>query len=198
MIEAIRHNLSSLTNFSGRDSRSTFWFYVLFLAIIQLVTTFGVSIVAGGAMAVDVFQSARGGADQAAIQQQMIERMAGLIQLTMWMSVVLSIVMTLLLAAAFARRLHDSGNSGWIAALAVVLQLLSIVLTIGMIGEMVSFITSMKLNDPSAMQAAAQMQRSKYALQGLLGWVPLLIVIIFGVWPSSDGDNRYGPEPDHL
>ncbi|WP_067731833.1 DUF805 domain-containing protein [Novosphingobium naphthalenivorans] len=198
MIEAIRHNLSNLTNFSGRDSRSTFWFYILFLVIIQLVITFGVSIAAGGAMAVDVFQSARGGADQAAIQQQMIGRMAGMMRLTMWMSVSLSFLMTLLLAASFTRRLHDSNKSGWIAAFAVTLQLLSIVLTIGMIGEMVSFITSMKLNDPAAIQAAAQMQRSKYALQGLLGWVPFLMVIVFGVWPSSDGDNRYGPEPDHL
>ncbi|MEJ2458813.1 MAG: DUF805 domain-containing protein [Novosphingobium sp.] len=198
MIEAIRYNLSNLTNFSGRDSRSTFWFYVLFLALIQIGVTVGLSIVLGGTAVVDAVQSARAGADQAAMQQHIIAKMAGMMRMTMWLSVVLSFLMTLLLAASFTRRLHDSNKSAWIAALALALQFLSIVLTIGIIGEMVTFIGSMKLDDPAAMQAAAQAQRSKYGLQGLLGWVPLLMVIVFGVWPSSDGDNRYGAEPEHL
>lgn len=198
MFESIRHNLSNLTNFSGRDSRSTFWFYVLFLVVIQMVITYGLSIVAGGAMMVDVFQSARGGADEAAIHHQVIAKMAGLIRMTMWTSALLSFLMTLLLAASFTRRLHDSGKSGWIAAFVVVLQLVSIVLTIGTIGEIVSYIGSLKFDDPAAMQAAVQAHQGKYAAQGPLGWVPLLIVIVFGVWPSTDGDNRFGPEPEHL
>ena len=32
----------------------------------------------------------------------------------------------------------------------------------------------------------------------MLGYVPLLLIIVFGVWPSSDGTNRYGAEPDHI
>lgn len=198
MLEAIRHNLSNLTNLSGRDSRSTFWFYVLFLVIIQIAISFGVSIVAGGAMAVDAFHTARGGADEVAIQQHVLAGMGGMVRTSMWGSVVLSFLMTAMLAASFTRRLHDSDKPGWIAGITVALQLLAIVLTIGMIGEMVTFITSMKVGDPVAMREAIQAQQGKYALRGTLGWIPLLLVVIFGVWPSSDGDNRYGPEPDHL
>ena len=34
MLGAIKYNLANLTNFSGRDARQTFWYYVLFLVII--------------------------------------------------------------------------------------------------------------------------------------------------------------------
>lgn len=198
MGEAIRYNLANLTNFSGRDSRSTFWFYVLFLVILQIVISIGLSVLASGSIMVDAFHSAKDGTDQVVMQQHIVMGMGNMVRITMWGGVVLSFLMTLMLVAAFTRRLHDSNKPGWIAGVAVVVQLLALALTIGMIGEMVSFIGSMKVGDPAAMQAAVQAQRAKYALNGLLGWIPLLLVIIFGVWPSSDGDNRYGAEPDHI
>ena len=198
MFEAIRHNLNNLANISGRDSRSTFWFYLLFLVIVYALFSFGLSIVAGGAIAVDAFQAARDGADEAAIQQNVMSGMGNMIRISMWGSVIMSFLMTMLLAASFTRRLHDSNKPGWIAGVAVGLQLLSVALTIGMIGEMVSFVGSLKTEDPTAMQVAVQAHRTKYALSGLLSWVPVLLVIVFGIWPSSDGDNIYGPEPEHL
>ncbi|MCJ2186351.1 DUF805 domain-containing protein [Novosphingobium beihaiensis] len=198
MIEAVRHNLSNLTNFSGRDSRSTFWFYILFLVIIQIVLYIGFTVFMGGAMMVDAVQSARDGANEAAVQHQVVLKMAGMMRTTMWMSVTLSAVMTAMTAASFTRRLHDSGKSGWIMGLAVVLQLLTIVLSIGMIGDLVTYMSSLKFDDPAAMQAAARAQQGKTMLPNLAGWASYLIVIVFGVWPSSDGDNRYGPEPEHL
>lgn len=198
MIEAIRHNLFNLTNFTGRDSRSTFWFYVLFLAIIQIVIYLGLSMVAGGAMVMDAVQSARHGADEAALQHQIALKMAGMMRMTMWVSITLSALTTALTAASFTRRLHDSGKSGWITAVVVVLQLVSIVLTIGMIGDLVAYVSSMKFDDPEAMQAASQAQNAKTTIPNMVGWASFLMVIVFGIWPSSDGDNRYGPEPEHL
>ncbi|KHK91486.1 DUF805 domain-containing protein [Novosphingobium malaysiense] len=198
MLEAIRYNLTNLANISGRDSRSTFWFYVLFLMIVYAVISFGLSFVAGGALVMDAVHSARGGADDAAIQQHVISRMGNMIRISMWGSAIMYFLMTMLLAASFTRRLHDSNRPGWIAGAAVALQLLSIALTIGMIGEMASFVETLKPGDAAAMQAAIQAHRTKYALSGLLSWLPLLLVVVFGIWPSSDGDNLYGQEPEHL
>ena len=31
MLAAIKHNLANLFNFTGRDARQTFWYYVLFV-----------------------------------------------------------------------------------------------------------------------------------------------------------------------
>ncbi|WP_260921845.1 DUF805 domain-containing protein [Novosphingobium sp. 9] len=198
MFEAIRYNLANLTRFSGRDSRSTFWFYILFLVIVQVVVSMGLSMVAGGMMAVDAFHAASKGTDQVAIQHAMFGRMAGMMRVSMWGSAVLSLVMTLLVSASFTRRLHDSGKPGWITAIVVLLQSATAILTIGMIGEMVSYMSHLTPEDPVAMQASIKAHQAKFAAQGALGWLPLLIVVVFGVWPSSDGDNRYGPEPDHL
>jgi uncharacterized membrane protein YhaH (DUF805 family) len=34
MLASIKYNLSHLLDFSGRDARQTFWYYVLFLFIV--------------------------------------------------------------------------------------------------------------------------------------------------------------------
>lgn len=198
MIDAIRYNLANLTNFAGRDSRSTFWFYVLFLFLVQMAFSFAMSILFVGGMVADTVHAARTGTEGVAIERHVFVRMAGVMRITMWTSVVTSLAMTGLLVAAFTRRLHDSDKPGWIAAITAAAQLIAILLTISMIDPMVAFIQTMKPENPAAMQAAMQAQQAKFALNGALGWVPLLLVVVFGVWPSTDGDNRYGPEPDHL
>lgn len=198
MFEAVRDNLSNLTNFSGRDSRSTFWFYILFLIIIQFAISIVLWIVAGGAMMASAFHSASHGADQAAMQQEVLMRMGGMMRASMWGSALLSLAMTVLIAASFTRRLHDSNKPGWIAAVTVIAQFALIGLTISNIDQVATFVTSLKPDDPATMQAAIHAQQGKFALQRALGWLPTLAVIVFGAWPSSDGDNRYGSEPDHL
>jgi uncharacterized membrane protein YhaH (DUF805 family) len=42
---------------------------------------------------------------------------------------------------------------------------------------------------------AVQGMQKKFAVQSLLGWAPKAIVVVFGAWPSSKGENRYGPQP---
>lgn len=198
MIEAIRHNLSNLANLAGRDSRSTFWFYVLFLFIIQFAISMTLTMLAGGAMVADIFHAARNGADETVMQQQMMARMGGMMRVSMWGSMLLSLAMTALLTASFTRRLHDSGKPGWIAAIAVVLQLVAIGLSVGMVDDMANLFATMKLDDPKAMQATIAARQSQYAFKGAVGWIPTMMIVIFGIWPSTDGDNRYGAEPDHL
>ena len=39
MLDAIRHGLANLLNFSGRDARQTFWYYVLFVYVVTTVVT---------------------------------------------------------------------------------------------------------------------------------------------------------------
>jgi hypothetical protein len=36
MLGAIKYNLSHLLDFSGRDARQTFWYYVLFLVMLDI------------------------------------------------------------------------------------------------------------------------------------------------------------------
>ena len=41
MLKVIKHCMANLTNFAGREPRTTFWFFVLFLIIAQVVFPFG-------------------------------------------------------------------------------------------------------------------------------------------------------------
>jgi len=194
MFAAIKYNLASLGNFKGREGRSAFWFYILFLVILQIAVSFLISIAMTGPMMGDVFSAVQQGAGEAEMQKRMFSRLAGMMRVSAWTSAISSLVMVGLVAAAFTRRLHDSNRPGWIALLAVVIQLAGIALQIGSIDEAVRVITVAQTGDVAKIQDA----QAALMLNGLVSWIPALLVIVFGAWPSSDGENRYGPEPDHL
>lgn len=194
MIAAIKYNLANLTNFRGREGRSAFWFYFLFLAIIQIVVSFVISMAMTGPMMVDVFQAAQQGLSEAEMQQRLFGRLSGMMRASVWTSVASTLVLTALLVASFARRLHDSDKPGWIAGLTVVIQLAALGLAVASIDKVAQLMIIAQSGDMAKLQEA----QAGMMLNGVLGWVPLLIVIVFGVWPSTDGANRYGEEPDHI
>jgi uncharacterized membrane protein YhaH (DUF805 family) len=86
--QAISHNLSNMTNFSGRAGRPEFWWWVLAIWLLNLV----VSLFTGGLT----------GSDN------------GFLWFVGW---VISIILTLATIAVGARRLHDTGKSGWLQLL---------------------------------------------------------------------------------
>ena len=194
MLGAIRHNLGNLTNFSGRDGRSTFWFYVLFIVIVQFVAGLLISLPMMGGVARDAFDAVRQGASEAELQKQMFATMSGTMRTTMILSMAVVLICALGLVAAFVRRLHDSNRSGWIAAIPFLLVLAAQSISMANMDAVFEAMASMDASNPAAALEAQQPLLAASALS----WIGYLIVIVFGVWPSSDGDNRYGPEPDHL
>jgi uncharacterized membrane protein YhaH (DUF805 family) len=116
--ESIKHVFGNLTNFSGRASRSEFWWFYLFIVIVAAV----LSIIASATGA----SSGSGG---------------GVITFIIYVIVILAIL------SVSVRRLHDSNKSGWLILL------------------------------------------------NLLPCIGPIILIIFWVQPSTEGDNRHGPRP---
>ncbi|MFS0848731.1 DUF805 domain-containing protein [Novosphingobium panipatense] len=188
MIAAIRYNLSNLANFRGRQSRSPFWFYVLFLAIIQVVISLVISIGLTGPMMGDVFSSVQQGLGEAEIQARLFERLAGMMRTSVWVSVVTTLIMAGLLVAAFTRRLHDANKSGWIAVFAVVIQLAALALQVASVDAVAQLMVIAQTGDVARLQEA----QGQLMVNGMIAWVPLLVIVVFGVWPSSAGANRYG------
>jgi uncharacterized membrane protein YhaH (DUF805 family) len=191
MLTAIKYNLAHLTDFNGRDARQTFWFYVLFLVIAQFAISMAISIPLTGAMMGDALVATKQGATSADIQARMMDRMGGMMKASMWLSIVLSLISSAMMAAAFTRRLHDSGKTGWIALATFAIQIIALVLVFTSIEDAVQMVVLTQSGDMSAVQAL----QKKFAVQSLLGWVPTAIVVVFGVWPSTKGENRYGPQP---
>jgi uncharacterized membrane protein YhaH (DUF805 family) len=191
MLDAIKYNLTHVADFRGRDARQTFWYYVLFLFIIQVVAGMAMAI----PMIVSIFRgiiaaSQAGVTDQQQVAAMMTAQVGGFTQNMLPFSLGLSLVLMLLFVAALVRRLHDSGKPGWWALLPVATQVFSMGLTYSTIGKLQA-VMSDTMTDP---QAAMHYQR-EVAPYSLISWVGYIAVIVFGIMKSTEGPNRYGEAP---
>ncbi len=191
LIPAIKHNLTHLTDFSGRDARPTFWWYVLFLVILQFVVGMVASVPLLASGMGTAFDAAQSGADPAQMEAQMMAGMADGLAATVWISAATAAVSALLLLASFVRRLHDVGQSGFWAAVPLVTQAVAMWASIGSIEEIQQMMrTAKSAADLQAMQGGIAGDPLNY-----IGWIGYLVVIGFGVMKSQSGPNRYGEEP---
>jgi uncharacterized membrane protein YhaH (DUF805 family) len=136
--------------------------------------------------------AARTGADQAAVQAAVMARMSDMVRTMVLVSIGIGLVNLVLVAAALVRRLHDSGKPGvWAVAIGA-LYAVSLIVAYQQIGAMQAAMSHAAAGgSPEDMLA---FQRTT-GLRGLLGWVPLILVIVFGVMKSDPAPNKYGDEP---
>jgi uncharacterized membrane protein YhaH (DUF805 family) len=193
MLGSINYNLRHLLDFSGRDARQTFWYYVLFVVLfnfaVSLLVTIPVMIEAIGG----VIASAQSGASPEAINAEMAGTMSGIMSTSIWASAALAIFNIALLAAAFVRRLHDSDRTGWWAAPVGVLHALAVLRTVSRVDEFEAMMREAIATGAGGANLYAN--NPDLALDSLLGWLPLLLMIGFGVLKSTDGPNRFAAEP---
>lgn len=192
MLGAIKYNFRHLLDFSGRDARQTFWYWVLFVVIVNIIVSLAISIpMTMGAMST-MFEATRSGVDPAMAEAAMLDEMSAMARPLVWVSIAVGLANVVLLAAAFVRRLHDSGKSAAWAILAGAVQLVALYLAL----EQVNAAEAMIRNAASAQSAQEAFgAQGELAWRSLLGWVPLLILIVFGVMKSDPGPNAYGAEP---
>jgi uncharacterized membrane protein YhaH (DUF805 family) len=190
MLGAIKYNLSNLANFKGRDARQTFWFYVLFLVLVQYAIGLLISLPMMGEGMSTAFKAAKSGVPAEQMQQQMMAGMAGMMRTSMLASAGVSVLSALLLVAAFVRRLHDSGRPGWIAAIPFLLVLGALGYSMAHLEPMLEAMAHIDAAKPTAMLEAQR----PMLVASALSWVGYLVVIVFGAWPSTDGPNAYGED----
>ena len=196
MLNAIQHCMANLTNFAGRDPRTTFWFFVLFLFLVQVVITTIASVPVYAALISGMVDAASQGVEPSSVTQDLAQDMAGDMRLISYVSMAVGAAVALLLLAAFVRRLHDAGFSGWIAAIPLATQAFSIAYvysSLDQIEEVTSAVLAEGFSGGSGANAYA-VQVEMGAL-GLVGYIGYAVIIGFGVLKSQDGDNRYGPNP---
>jgi len=198
MLAATKYNLTHLVDFTGRDARQTFWYYVLFLFIVYFVLGFVGAIVLMGSLMGPLMDAAQAGASEQQIQVQMNAWMGGVFGKLLWVSMAVNVLMDLLLAAAFVRRLHDSNSTGWWGLAVVAAQLVSMAMMVPMMDAMQDVMAQAmdpaNVSDPARFQAMMA-QQSRFSLYGLVGWIGPIVAIYFGVKGSTEGPNRYGEAP---
>jgi len=190
MLASIKYNLRHLLDFSGRDARQTFWYFVLFLYVANMGLSLIITIPLMATMMSRIVAAAQTG-DPETVDQMMPQMMGDFIGPILWLSVISGVFFVVLLSAAFTRRLHDSNLPGWGLGV-LVLYLASLARIPSMIEAMKGFMTIQTGENPIVHAQAFQQQ---IGLISLLGWVPMILFIIFGVRKSTDGPNRYGEAP---
>jgi uncharacterized membrane protein YhaH (DUF805 family) len=191
MLDALKYHVRHLADFTGRDSRQTFWYWFLFLFIINIAAGIAMSLPMMATGIAAAFEGARSG-DPQAVQAAVITQMAGYMRPLMMGAVVLGVVNLVLMAAPLVRRLHDSGKSGLWAAVAGVIYLVSLWMSWRNADAAIALMREMA----AAGSAAERMEAQAHIVwQNLLGYVPLVMVIVIGVLKSDPGANRFGQEP---
>ena len=89
-VEAISSGFANITNFSGRSSRSAFWWWMLFIWVLEII----ISLISG---------NGRGGSGFLA-----------------FIGLIIGLILWLATLAVGCRRLHDTGKSGWLQLLLLV------------------------------------------------------------------------------
>ncbi len=200
MLDAIRYNLTHVLDFNGRDARQTFWYYVLFIVLAQFAVGIVMSIPMYISMVTSGIEAAQASAngtagDDAMLMDGMFEGMFEQLRTQMVVSTVIGVIVTFLMAAAFVRRLHDSGFPGWIVAIPIVANLVGLGFNYTFFDRMEEIMRETMVvtdgapaMDPFAVQA-------EMGLMGLVGWIAIIVVIGFGILQSEDGPNQYGDAP---
>lgn len=189
---AIKYNLANLTNFNGRDARQTFWYYVLFLVVVQFALGIIMVIPLYVDMFTQAFNAARSGMDEAQMQAMMFSDVADQMKTQMMVSAVLSLVIVVMLLASFVRRLHDSGKPGWWAAIPAATYIFAAIYNFMNVENIIAVMQeAMTSGNP----AAAYSMQGEMAGWSIISWIGIIVVIVFGVMKSDEGANGYGDAP---
>jgi uncharacterized membrane protein YhaH (DUF805 family) len=194
---AIKHGLGNLANFNGRDARQTFWFWVLAVVLLRFAVNMALTLpitmrMMSRFVAVGI-QDGSGDpvAMQAKMHSMMVEMMATELPRMVWIGIAVGAISMLLLAASLVRRLHDSDLSGWLVLVPGLMGAAGLAMAPAQIETALKLIKEMKPGVPPNMSAMMQASLG----QSLLTWVPIALVIWFGVRKSTVGPNRYGDAP---
>jgi uncharacterized membrane protein YhaH (DUF805 family) len=191
MLGAMKYHAGHLFDFGGRDARQTFWFWFLFLFILNIAIGMAMSLPMTISAMSTAFEGARTG-DPAAAQAAMMNQMADSMRPLIVGGIIIGLFNVVMMAAALVRRLHDSGKSGVWAALTGAIYLASLALSWFTADEIVAMMREAAAAGGPQTGLGMPVQ---LGWQSLLGYVPMIMVIVVGVLGSDPGPNRYGEEP---
>lgn len=190
MLGAIKYNLSNLVNFSGRDARSTFWYYVLCVVILRFIAGIAISLPMTVRATAVAMEAAQNRVNPATVNARMLATFAETMPMIIWLGVGLAIATALLIVASLARRLHDIGLSGWLVLVPLGLQAF-------VFAQVPSALERVK--DALSHFDGKTAPNPDYMMQGqgttvVLGWLPAIFVIVIGLIRSNEGPNRFGEQ----
>ena len=97
----------------------------------------------------------------------------------------------------YSKRLHDSGKTGWLAALPYAVFIVAMVIGIAMFGTGIfaAAMSGSSGNDPAAAAAAMSGMGGFFGVMGLAFLFYIAFTLWVGLSNGDPGENRYGPPP---
>lgn len=193
MLGAIKHALANLANPAGRDSRQTFWYWVLALFLVRFGAGLMVSIPMTAKIMAAAVHSVKVGRpeDTAAITASITRIITDSLPTMIWLQVGIGVLTMALIAASLIRRAHDSELPGWIVLVPGALYAGALAQMPGKIDEIMAKLSHM---DPTAQPNAMTMMQGQGTM-ALLSYGAAALVLWIGSRKSSFGPNRFGDDP---
>lgn len=193
----LSRHLSGLAAFSGRENREPFWLWILIAYATQTVVGM---VVMFPLMASSMGPMMQGDPHRFDKHPELVmQMMMPMMRTMMTFGAVLGAIWIVLIAAAVARRLHDSNRSAWWAAPVLALHVI-MPLIYGMILPKFFAAMSAMRDDMTQEQVNAAMMPAMQpmlwlTLMGMVGFVMMVVLIVFLCQPGTKGPNRYGDDP---
>ncbi len=180
MGDGIKHCLANLTNLQGRDTRTTFWSWMLVIVVVTVIISMISGVVFAASSLTGAIQAGADSVDQAEMQAEMMRNMAGGLKTQAWIGVIMSLVGLALLFATFVRRLRDAGLPTLIAAVPVATVIYSSYVSLSLVDKTAEVFASGDLDAINALAASN-------GWSGAIGWIGYLVVIVCGCIPGGQG-----------
>ncbi|GAA4643790.1 hypothetical protein GCM10023115_17500 [Pontixanthobacter gangjinensis] len=197
MFRSIGYNLKHLLDFKGRDGRTVFWFYFLFVVLLNVIILIATVAPAFLSIIGEIAATGAQTGNSAALEAAALEKMIGIGLPTTLVKTSLAIAAMniILLSASFVRRAHDSGLPGMLLVIPLGLQLVWMYFSYSQLGgldkTMRAAIEAREANLETGVQVGM-------IAQDLLGWLAVLIVIVIGILKTQQGSNQYGEAAQQL
>lgn len=199
----ITGHLTRLFDFSGRENRQPFWLWILIVYGVQTAASMIIMVPMMLSMSRSTAMLAQ--YDQAYLDQHpevasrvMMGVMGSFFRNIMVFSGVMALLLFVLVAAAVVRRLHDTNRSGlWALPLAVT-QLATLGSYLVIIPRFFTKVVALGPNPPpdavNGVFAAIVPLFALTFLLGIVGFVLMIMLIIFLATRGTIGPNRYGDD----
>ena len=196
----LTRHLTGIADFQGRENRQPFWLWILIVYGAQVV----VSMVAMIPIMTNMFESIVPLAqnDSHALDEHpeiMARIMGSMMQQMMVFILIAAVLFFILVAAAAVRRLHDGDRSGWWIAPYFASQLVTPFVMASVFPRYIAVMAAVKPGSPPDLTAPAFQQASQsmalFSLVNLVGFVFMVVLIVFLVLPGTVGPNRFGDDP---
>jgi uncharacterized membrane protein YhaH (DUF805 family) len=191
-----RH-ITGIADFRTRENRQPFWLWVLLVYGTQFVISMIITIPMTASMMQQMVPVIQG--DPQRLQAnpgEMMALMKPFMQQMMIVGMVLAVIVFVLLAAAIVRRLHDRNMSGWWASPVFLSWLAGPILSALALPKMLDAMTAMQPGAAgTANLVAASNQFAWISVVQWLGFLLMIVLIVFLALPGTAGSNRYGDDP---